>query len=325
MSTTSIESLPPLAQSVLEKGPGLTELYHRYNNVVSTLMANGHVRPGDLVGKRILDWECGAGVYALLFVERGAAHVDAIDSWLWTEECQKTMGHIPQIKFGKISLEDYASDRSRHGTYDFVFANTVTEHMLNLPKQLPIVGRLLKPGGLFVTNHDNYYQPVGSHDHGFLYYGADNKIQRQGPACWESSEKCEASRSHRLDVMKKLPWTWDASMEKKLTPQDCTQCPYFKRSQPWGHLRHQAEFKDVYPQPCFTTGYHHSSLNKITQFQLRQWVIEAGLDIQAWIQNRINNEVPEVLLRPPFNFREDDLTTATITVVARKSFSPYGE
>jgi 2-polyprenyl-6-hydroxyphenyl methylase/3-demethylubiquinone-9 3-methyltransferase len=314
-----------LAETVFTKAPNLRHKYHQYAYALEKLLAAGHVTPADIAGKRILDWECGSGVYSLLFVEHGAARCDAIDSWLWTEACQQSMGHLPQIQFAKVSLEEFAADPSRAGAFDFVFANTVTEHMLNLPRQLPLVGRLLRTGGLFVTNHDNYYQPVGSHDHGFLFYGRGAFIEPKGPRCWEAPDKCAASKDHRATIMKDLWWTWDESMEKKLTPADCTKCPYYKRSQPWAHLLHQAEFRDVYPQPCFTTGYVKSSLNKITPFQLKQFVIEAGFDITAWIANRLTNEPPETLLKPPFGFSREDLQTATITVVARKAHSPYGE
>ncbi len=312
-----------LAASVFEKAPQLRELYDRYKVALDAWLATGHVTIDDIRGKRVLDWECGAGIHSLLFLEHGAAQVDGIDSWLWTEEIERSMGHIEHARFHKISIEDFAKDPATHGAYDFVFANTVTEHMLQLPRVLTVVGTMLKPGGLFLTNHDNYYQPVGSHDHGLLFYGPGGKIVRQGPACWESPEKCGASAAYRADLMKRLPWTWDARTESKLTPQDCTKCPYHKRSQPWAHLRHQAEFRDVFPQPCFTTGYPLSSLNKATLFQVRQFVIEAGFDVVGWVTNRILNEPPAELMAPPFNFSRDDLTTCTVTVTARKASTPY--
>lgn len=314
-----------LANRVFEIAPGLRGMYDRYSIMIDGLIRGDHVRRSDIEGKRILDWECGAGVFSLIFAERGAAQCEAIDSWLWTEECRRAMGHIDRIRFDKVSLEAYAGTRSRDGEFDLVFANTVTEHMLNLPQQLPLVRRLLKPGGLFITNHDNYYQPVGSHDHGFLYYGEGPQIVRQGPACWEAAERCEASKDHRLTVMKNLWWTWDEAMERRLTPHDCTQCPYYKRSQPWAHLRHQHEFREVFRHVGFTTGYPKSSLNKLTLFQLRQFVIEAGFDIVGWVANRVLNEPPEDLTSPPFNFSRDDLQTCTVTVVARRAESPYDE
>jgi len=291
----------PLARDVLAKAPGLSGMYHRYTNDLDRLARLGYLKDADLVGKRVLDWECGAGVFSLLFLERGAASCEAIDSWLMPEECDKAMGHIPNLKFAKVSIEDYAADPARHASFDFIFANTVTEHMLNLPRQLPLIGRLLKPGGPCTT------------------------ILRQGPACWESPDKCAASAEHRAKTQKNLWWTWDDAMERKLTPSDCTQCPYYKRSQPWAHLTCHNESREVFPQVGFTTGYAKSSLNKVTPFQLRQFVIEAGFDIAGWVTNKIKNEPPEALLQPPFNFAKEDLQTCTITVVARKAHSPYGE
>jgi SAM-dependent methyltransferase len=314
-----------MAKAVLARAPGLSGMYHRYSLELDRLVEKGHVKAGDIAGKRILDWECGAGVYSLLFLERGAARCDAIDSWLQPEACRQAMGHLEAVRFEKVSLEEFAADGSRHGQYDFVFANTVTEHMLDLPKQLPVVGRLLREGGLFVTNHDNYYQPAGSHDHGFVFYGNGAFIESKGPKCWESAEKCAVSEAHRKKVMKDLWWTWDERMEKKLTPTDCTKCPYYKRSQPWAHLTYQGEFRELFPQVGFTTGYAKSSLNKVTPFQLKQFVIEAGFEIASWIQNKVTNQAPEHLMKPPFNFAKEDLETCTITVVARKGKNPYGE
>lgn len=323
METPMTTTVSDVAKGVLEKAPALAGMYTGYTQALDGFFASGHITPADIAGKRVLDWECGAGIFALLFVERGAAEVRAIDSWLWTQACQDSMGHIPQIQFGKLSLEEFAADPANHGAFDFVYANTVTEHMLNLPRQLPLVSRLLRAGGLFVTNHDNYYQPVGSHDHGLMFYGPGPCIERKGPACWESPDKCAASAAHRAKLMKDLWWTWDERMERKLTPTDCTQCPYYKRSQPWAHLRHQHEFREVYPQTCFTTGYPKSSLNKVTPFQLRQFVIEAGFDITGWVANKITNTPPPELSAPPYNIPAADLTTCTITVYARKAANPY--
>jgi SAM-dependent methyltransferase len=316
-------SMSPAA-TVLERAPDLLESYTRYRAQLEQLIRDRHLAPSDLAGKRVLDWECGAGVFALVLLERGAASVTAIDSWLLADECAKNFAGVQRLNFLKSSLEEFASDPSTHGTLDVILANTTTEHMLNLPRQFPLCRRLLRPGGLLITNHDNYYQPVGSHDHGFLFYGPGNSIVRQGPACWDSTSKCAVSLAHRREVMRSRPWTWDERMEQRLTPHDCTKCPYFKRSQPWAHLRYQAEFRDLFPQPEFTTGHPKSSLNKVTLFQLRQFIIEGGFDIRAWVPHRVGNKPPRDLLSPPLGFSPEDLTTTTVAVIATRSeSSPY--
>lgn len=312
-----------LAKSVLDKAPALRDLYGRYKLALDGWMATGKMSPADLQGKRVLDWECGAGIFSVLFLEHGASFVEGIDSWLWTDAIQSSMGHLENTRFRKVSVEEFAADVSLHGTFDFIFANTVTEHMLQLPRVLTTVGRLLKPGGLFLTNHDNYYQPVGSHDHGLMFYGEQGAIVRQGPDCWNKPEKCQASHDYRHDLMKRLYWTWDDKIDAKRTPDDCTKCPYHMRSQPWAHLTHQSRFREIFPHVCFTTGYPLSSINKVTLFQLRQYVVEAGFDITGWIPHKVPNEPPAALMESPFNFSREDLTTCTVTVIARKGHNPY--
>ncbi len=124
-------------------------------------------------------------------------------------------------------------------------------------------------------------------------------------------------------MIERLPWTWDGTIDSRLTPEDCRKCPYYRRAQPWAHLLNQLEFRNVFPQVGFTTGYAKSSLNKVTPFQLRQFVIEAGFEIERWVPHVINNEPPDELLKPPFNFSRQDLCSSTITVRCRKTMTPY--
>ncbi len=272
----------------------------------------------DVTGKRVLDWECGGGTWSALFVEMGAAEVVGVDSWLDTRQVERRLGKVPRLRFERRSLQEHARRRGR--PFDLVFANTVTEHLADLPALLATCRELLAPGGLLFLNHDNYYQPVGSHDHGFLYYGKDG-IEFQGPRCWEETGKCRVSADFRREVARRRPWTWDERTERQLSPEDCTQCPYYRRARPWAHLLYQAEFRRVFPQPCFTTGYSKSSLNKITPFMLRQFLIEAGFDLELWAPFVVPNEPPAELLAPPYSFSVEDLTTSTIAIRARPAAS----
>lgn len=289
---------------------------------IDTLGREGAILAADIQGKRILDWECGRGAFSAVFLERGASAVTAIDSWLDVAQTASTLGAHPDAKYARISVEKFSADAAHQGQYDFIFANTVTEHLPQLAQAFIQVYRLLAPNGVLVINHDNYYQPCGSHDHGFLFYDDKFGISFQGTKCWEAEAKCAASAEHRAGLKQRLPWTWDAEVEARLSPNDCTQCPYFKRAQPWAHLLHQAEFRSVFPQSGFTTGYSNSSLNKITLFQLRQFLTEAGFDLERWCPHPIANEPPAQLLAPPFGFHVDDLKTATVAVRCRKAPQP---
>lgn len=307
------------------KSPGLAGAIRSARETLSTLSASGVTRGADVHGKRVLDWECGRGAHAAALLQLGAREVVAIDSWLDLPSAKDTIGTLPGVVCGRMTIEQLAEDPARRGSFDLIFANTVTEHLPSLPAGFQRCFQLLSPDGVLLLNHDNYYQPVGSHDHGFLFYDCHNQVVFQGVRCWEEND-CRRSSEHRQKIMRELPWTWDPGMEDALSPGQCRACPYFKRAVPWAHLLSQPEFRRVFPQPAFSTGYPRSSLNKLTPFQLRQFVIEAGFDLEAWVPRLIANEPPEELLRPPFAFHREDLKASTIGVRARRGSSPpsYG-
>jgi 2-polyprenyl-6-hydroxyphenyl methylase/3-demethylubiquinone-9 3-methyltransferase len=308
----TISGAAGIVQELCSRDSNFASCREQYRSALAFWEQSGLLTPADLAGKHVLDWECGRGVFAALFLEMGAAHVTGIDSWLDVPYARSTLGGLPNAVFERIALDEFALRKEQRGAFDVVLANTVTEHMLRLPNLLTYCWRLLRPGGLLLINHDNYYHPVGSHDHGFLRQ-VGSEIVAQGPRCWEAKDKCAASREFRAEIARRYPWTWDERTQSQLTPDDCTQCPRFRRAQPWAHLLYQDDFRRVFAQPCFTTGYRHSSLNKVTPFQLRQFLIEAGFEIVAWYPHRISNVPPAELLRPPFGFSQDDLCTAYIT------------
>jgi len=87
----------------------------------------------------ILDWECGSGLYSAVFVERGAKCIYSIDTWLDLDQFSKFPGNIPIIQYDRISIEDFSIKERLDEKIDIIFANTVTEHMINLPVLLLIV------------------------------------------------------------------------------------------------------------------------------------------------------------------------------------------
>jgi SAM-dependent methyltransferase len=311
-----------IVQAICNQDPQFAAAYQNYRSQIQNWVDNDVISKKQIIGKKILDWECGSGVFTAIFIEEGAAAVTAIDSWLNIDQIERTLSTLPSASFHQLSIEEFAKDKQHHNTYDLIFANTVTEHMPNLPSLLNICHQLLAVDGTLLINHDNYYQPVGSHDHGFLFYNDNNEIVFQGPCCWETTSKCAASADFRKSLSERLHWTWNEWNEAQLTPDNCNYCPYYRRSQPWAHLLYQQEFRQVFPLPCFTSGYASSGLNKITLFQLRQFLIEAGFNIESWTPIRINNKPPLELLSPPFNFSVDDLCTAVVAVRCSKAPLP---
>jgi 2-polyprenyl-6-hydroxyphenyl methylase/3-demethylubiquinone-9 3-methyltransferase len=276
--------------------------------------------PSALVqGKVIVDWEAGDLAFSVALLLSGAEKVFAIDCSMQFQQIPTAIKELPRLKILRGSIIDFLSLRKASfeigGRVDLIFSNTVTEHIQALPASFKAASELLESGGYLFTNHDNYYQPVGSHDHGFLYYGEDNKIAFQGIRCWERNEKCTSSENHRREIATKFPWTWDASLDALCDPARCQECPYFRRSQPWAHLIYQDDFNRLFPGAAFKTGVEGASLNKVTLFQLRQYILESGFHVITEQRNRVSNELPAKKLD---QFTRDELLTTTAEILAQR-------
>lgn len=275
-------------------------------------------------GARVLDWECGLGAFAASLLERGASEVVGIDSWLDPAHAATLRENLSRAAFHPLSLEAFLGSDHATGPFDLVFANTVTEHLPDLPARFRDCRRALAPDGSLFLNHDSYYQPTGAHDHGFLFYGADGQVVFQGERCWQSPDRCAHSKAHRDSIRERFPWSWDDRVESLCDPSDCDACPYYRRAQPWAHLLYQEDFQRLFPNPVFSTGRPESTLNKLTTFQLRQWLVESGFEIEAWHPVTVGNPPPAVLLDAPFAFHPVELRTSTVAVRARRRASdPY--
>lgn len=318
---------PDITQAIARiraENPKFDRAYLSYKEQMARWREQGVWRDEFVRGKTVLDWECGYGVFAAIFLELGAQHVIGIDSWLDTAYRDQVLAQLPRTTFQRLPIKRFQAEHKQ--PFDFIFANTVTEHLPDLPQQIVTCWEMLTADGIFFNNHDNYYQPVGSHDHGFLFYGENNQIVFQGPACWSDPHKCEVSVEFRHSISDRFPWTWNEQTEALLNPDDCQTCPYYRRAKPWAHLIYQQDFRRIFPQVCFTTGYaghKQSSLNKVSPFQLRQFLIEAGFRIESWTPNMVANQPPPFLTQPPYSFHSDDLRTCTITAVCRKAANPY--
>ena len=74
--------------------------------------------------------------------------------------------------------------------------------------------------------------------------------------------------------------------------------------------------------PLFATGREGSSLNKVTAFQLRQFLQEAGLDVVMEHREILSNDPPPELLMAPLWFTEIELKTSLHRYLARKPDRP---
>jgi 2-polyprenyl-6-hydroxyphenyl methylase/3-demethylubiquinone-9 3-methyltransferase len=277
--------------------------------------------PAELVRSEwVLDWECGDCAFAIAMLLEGARHVIAADSWLNESALPQQLLTFPGLVTAKLDVAGIVAALAKVNIQlDMVFANTVSEHIPDLPAALSNIRRALRPGGHFFNNHDNYYQPCGSHDHGFLFYGPNSEIVFQGVRCWEMDEKCEASATHRESIQRNFHWTLSPEQELTRKPEACDRCFYFRRAQPWAHLLNQTEFQIYFGNETFFTGRPRSVLNKVTLFQLRQYIVEAGMKIMAFDRSHVVNDPPAALLNAPYFFSKEDLVTCTATMLAKPS------
>ena len=266
----------------------------------------------------IVDWEAGDCAFAIGMLRMGAQRVYAIDSWLDAEKLLPILSGFPGLFVCRTDIDSFSAALGAcHTSVDLVFCNTVTEHMQDLVSSLRSIKKIIRPDGYFFTNHDNYYQPAGSHDHGFLFYGDGPAIIAQGVDCWNLPDRCQTSEAHRVSIKTNFPWTWDDKLENTRDPENCAGCFYFRRSQPWAHLIYSADFRNLFSRECFCTGTANSSLNKITTFQLRQYLVEAGFNIHKVHRTQVVNQPPSLLLEDPFFFNPDELRTCTMSILAQ--------
>jgi SAM-dependent methyltransferase len=320
---TAVAALPSTETKIVEGAfahlPGdYCERVNSRMRELDWLITRGVLTHDILRSGAVVDWEAGDCAFAVALLRMGAPRVFAIDSWLDESLLPPVLFNFPGLFITKTDIHDFAATlASARITIDLVFSNTVTEHIQDLIGSLLTIRRILKPKGYFFTNHDNYYQPVGSHDHGFLFYDDTLTIVPQGVECWNSAEKCAASAEHRESIRKRLSWTWADSLDESRDPRSCERCFYFKRSQPWAHLIYASEFNSLFPTDTFRTGIKNASLNKLTTFQLQQFIRETGFNIRNVSRVQVLNVPPDILLQAPFFFNGDDLRTATIAILAQ--------
>lgn len=279
---------------------------------------HGYLTVEEIKHSNIIDFGGSWGQLALIFLIQGANKVVVVDTSLPRDFYQSNLNIYSNLEYTDTLIEDYAECQKNESSFDMVISHTVTEHINEPAKSFAAIYRLLKPGGLFFIVHDNYYHPSGAHDNIMLQGGADGYFGYQGPRCWEDHTKCAYSLEFRLNMTQNLPWIWDTVAEKLLTPDNCDNCLFYKRTHPWAHLLFQKEFNRVFPQKCFSSGQNNSMLNKITPFQLYQYLIEAGFDIDLWKRSYVNNSPPQQLMMDPFFFSEPDLKTINVYARCRK-------
>ncbi len=122
----------------------------------------------DFTGKRVLDFGCGIGTLMLDMLEAGAAEVFGLDiAQNRLDEARMRLGS--HVQAGKVTLlcGELAKFARTLPKFDVIVTKDTIEHVAGLDQVLPMLARLLKPGGLFLIGTSPlYYSPFG--DHGFV-------------------------------------------------------------------------------------------------------------------------------------------------------------
>lgn len=275
-------------------------------NTLRHWVADGMLPP--LEGLTIWDIGCGWGHFALAMLEEGAARVVATDIVFDRGQIPSALSEHPRATLLEGRVEQLAESiyRGDHGAPpDVLFMHLMTEHVANLPAFFDALRVGLPSTTRVFVHHDNYYQPTGHHDHLFLALEPRSyTIQSKCVPCWSLPERCAASEGHRRSL---VAWQWGPASQATVGG-DCEQCNYKLRAEPWAHLVHQRRFRDIWPEPMF-----REAMNKVTTFQVRQYLLEAGFDILEERRSWVGNQPPAALAA---QFTAQELRTFTISFLA---------
>jgi SAM-dependent methyltransferase len=126
--------------------PEWAEEYLTYCHRSDTFKNRWEAATGGLTGKTVIDIGCGPGnIYATL--KGKPEHLIGVDVAPKSLELAKELGYTPV-------LADANNLPFKSGIADVVTLNATLHHTENMDSVLKEAGRLVKPGGVLVTDHD---------------------------------------------------------------------------------------------------------------------------------------------------------------------------
>lgn len=240
----------------------------------------------DPEGLTVWDLGCGDGAFSAGLAALGA-NVIGSDLLLHRERLPAGVTFI-EGGFDTVAAE-LGGSLDRIG---LVFMHQMTEHVVGLKSFLADLFERLSPGVQLIAQHDNYFHPLGHHDHGFLRLEDETAvIVSRAVPCWADAD-CGRSEQHRAGLLGELPWQWSAASEATRDPADCGSCNYFRRARPWAHLLYGDDLVDTFPEDWFRT-----ELNRMSPSQVLWDVQDAGFGILRAERTWVMNETPDELVR----------------------------
>jgi SAM-dependent methyltransferase len=118
----------------------------------------------DLVGKRVLEVGCGHGALSINAAQRGAAVVVGIDIDQQRVNFANTNIAANPVPGGNVSFRTGELADIDSGSFDLVMSKDCFEHVVDLPRMMSEIHRVLADGGLLVAGFSPlYYSPWGDH------------------------------------------------------------------------------------------------------------------------------------------------------------------
>jgi len=276
------------------------------NKIMESVVIENFIKSGlmpDPTNMTVWDLGTGNGYFAMAMANMGAKRVLASD-------VQELGVKHDRVAFVKGEFADAVAAFGENGRIeaDLVFMHLMTEHVVEIRSFLHELYEITGDRTQIFVHHDNFFQPVGHHDHDMLFLdNATWEIKPQGTSCWAHESRCALSDEHRSRLSE---GRWSAVSEASRDPSHCGDCNYFRRSQPWAHLIYADKFAETFPETVF-----HEAMNAVSARQLRLYAIMAGWEILAeersWIANKPSDDLVAA-------YSIENLSTFTYSFRARK-------
>lgn len=119
----------------------------------------------DIRGRRVLEIGCGRGDLALALARDLDCDVTGVDICQYAEWSER---NSPRLHLRKIDIT--AEDFSSLGTFDFIYAFAVWEHIKHPYNALASAYKLLRPGGRMYMSANLYRGPKASHRYREVFF-----------------------------------------------------------------------------------------------------------------------------------------------------------